>query len=79
MRVRILRLSIRILIYFDLEEDDSCLGTDITAFSDYAFDDIYFKLPSQYLKTIHGYQKIPEVKLRLNKQLQKIKRGFKFT
>ena len=28
------------LIYFNLEEDDSCLGTDITAFSDYAFDDI---------------------------------------
>lgn len=37
---------------------------------------LIFKLPSQYLKTIHGYQKIPEVKLRLNKQLQKIKRGF---
>lgn len=28
------------LIYFDLEEDDAYLGTDITAFSDYAFDDI---------------------------------------
>lgn len=28
------------LIYFDLEGDNACLGTDITAFSDYEFDDI---------------------------------------